>query len=148
MKYFTIAELCNSQTAKKKGIKNIPSEIQEKNLIDLIENVLDPAREKYNKSVFVSSGFRCEALNKSVGGEKSSQHRSGKAADLYTKEGTKGNYELAKIIAGLNNFDQLILENVDKNNYPQWVHVSFNKGKNRHQILKKISGKGYFICTI
>lgn len=45
MKYFTIQELCNSVTAKAKGIDNTPTEEIKKHLTELVENLLDPLRE-------------------------------------------------------------------------------------------------------
>jgi hypothetical protein len=37
-----------------------------------VENILDPLREAYGKPIVVTSGFRCEKLNKIVGGSKTS----------------------------------------------------------------------------
>ena len=89
MKFFTIKELTKSTTAQQKGIKNVPSKEQEQNLIALIENVLDPLREAYGKPIVVTSGYRCPALNKAVGGASNSQHMTGQAADIRTIEDTK-----------------------------------------------------------
>ena len=43
-------------------------------------------------------------------------------------------------------FDQLIWEFGDDNN-PNWVHVSYNKGNNRKEVLKacKIEGKTKYL---
>ena len=138
MKYFSIDELCKSETAKKKGIKNIPNEAQRANLVALIEHVLDPLREMYGKPIMVSSGFRNYETNKAVGGSKSSDHMSGCAADIYTKGGVAENRKLAKMIAEKLCFSQLI----DEKNY-SWVHVSYHpNGENHHEILR-YDGKGY-----
>ena len=132
MKFFTIQELINSDIAKKKGIKNIPSSEQEKNLIALVDNILDPLRLAYGKPIIVTSGFRSEELNKAVGGSKTSQHGAGQAADIRTIEDTKSeNKKLFDLIIKLDlPFDQLI----DEHNF-DWVHVSYSP-KNRKQILK------------
>ena len=132
MKYFTLKELTKSDTAIRKGIKNIPNRQEEQNLIALIDNVLDPLREAYGKPIIVTSGFRCEELNRLVGGSKTSHHRTGQAADIRTVTDTpEENKKLYDLIIKLNlPFDQLI----DEYNF-DWVHVSYAP-KNRKQILK------------
>ena len=130
MKYFTLEELIQSDTAKKKGISNTPNEIQKQNLILLIDNILDPLREAYGKPIKVNSGFRCEALNKAVGGASTSEHRLGMASDITggSKEENKKIFEIAR---DLNlPFRQLI----DERNY-SWVHISYNKNDVKKQVL-------------
>lgn len=82
MKYFTIKELSHSDTAVARGIDNTPTGEAVHNLTELVENVLDPLREKYGKPIRVSSGYRSAVLNRSVNGATSSQHRLGQAADI------------------------------------------------------------------
>jgi uncharacterized protein YcbK (DUF882 family) len=129
-KYFTIAELCNSATAKKRGIDNTPTEDIKKNLNKLIDNILDPLRVAYGKPIRVSSGYRCAALNTAVGGVKKSEHREGRAADLVV--GTKSeNTKLFNLaIAKKLPFRQIILENGG-----QWVHISYNENDIKRQVI-------------
>lgn len=131
MKYFTIKELTKSKTALRYGIDNIPNKQQERNLIKLVENILDPVREKYGKPIIVSSGFRCEKLNRIVGGARTSQHLTGEAADIRSVEDTpEENKKIFNLIKELDlPFDQLINEY----NY-DWIHVSYSN-KNRKQLL-------------
>lgn len=132
MKYFTLRELTKSDTAKRRGITNIPNKEEENNLIALVENILDPLREAYGKPIIVTSGYRCEELNRLVGGSKTSQHRAGMAVDIRTIPDTvEENKKLYDLIISLNlPFDQLINEhNFD------WVHVSYSP-KHRKQTLK------------
>ena len=130
MKHFTIKELSHSDTALAKGIDNFPTAEAISNLIKLVDNVLDPLREKYGKPIRVSSGYRSAILNRSVNGATSSQHRLGEAADITT--GSKDeNRKLFEIIKNEVLFDQLI----DEKNF-SWVHVSFREGRNRKQVLK------------
>lgn len=131
MKFFTIKELTKSDVAKRSKINNIPTKQEEQNLIALVDNILDPLREAYGKPIIVTSGFRCERLNKLVKGSKTSQHRFGQAADIRTIEDTREeNKKLFDLIIELNlPFDQLI----DEYNY-DWVHVSYSS-RNRKQIL-------------
>lgn len=132
MKYFTIKELTKSDVAKRNKINNIPTQQEEANLIALVDNILDPLREAYGKSIIVTSGFRCEELNRLVGGSKTSHHRTGQAADIRTIADTpEENKKLYDLIIELDlPFDQLI----DEYNF-DWVHVSHTP-KNRKQILK------------
>ena len=129
MKYFTIDELCKSNTAKAKGIDNSPSDEIIHNLTSLVDKVLDPLRESYGKAIRVNSGYRCLALNKAVKGSKTSQHMKGLAADITVGSITK-NKELFDLIIKLDlPFDQLI----DEKKF-SWVHVSYSS-KPRKQIL-------------
>ena len=113
-----------------RGIDNTPTGEAVHNLTELVENVLDPLREKYGKPIRVSSGYRSAVLNRSVNGATSSQHRLGQAADI-TVGSKEGNRRLFEIIRKELPFDQLI----DEKDF-SWVHVSFRKGKNRKQVLK------------
>lgn len=129
MKYFTINELCKSSTASAKGIDNTPNPEVIDNLTALVDNILDPLRERYGKPITVNSGYRCPELNKAVGGSKTSQHMKGLAADI-----TVGSPKQNKIIFDLIQelklpFDQLIDEKK-----LSWVHVSYSE-KPRKQVL-------------
>lgn len=129
MKYFTITELSKSSTAAQKGIDNTPNPDVIKNLESLVEHILDPLREKFGKPITVNSGYRCPALNKAVGGSKTSHHMTGLAADI-TGGSVARNRILFSLIQELDlPFDQLI----DEKNY-KWIHVSFSE-KPRKQIL-------------
>ena len=130
MKYFTIKELSHSDTALAKGIDNFPTAEAISNLTKLVDNVLDPLREKYGKPICVSSGYRSAILNRSVNGATSSQHRLGEAADI-TVGSKEENRKLFEIIKSELPFDQLI----DEKDF-SWVHVSFREGRNRKQVLK------------
>jgi hypothetical protein len=126
MKYFTIAELSITNT----GLPNNPDPVSEKNLIYLVENVLDKVRELYGKPIKVNSGYRSNAVNFAKGGAVNSQHLTGEAADL-TGGSKESNKKIFEIIKGLGRFDQLINESDFS-----WVHVSYKKSNNRKQILK------------
>lgn len=127
-KYFTIDELCKSDTAKKKGINNTPTAEIKQKLDVLIDELLDPVREAWGKPIRVNSGYRCAKLNKAVGGVANSQHMKGEAADLNAGSVTL-NKQLFELIRTRYEYDQLI----DEANYA-WVHVSYVR-KNRKQVL-------------
>lgn len=136
MKYFTFFEFEYSATAVEKKIKNYPTVEYEENIRALVENLLDPIRERYGKPIIIGSGFRNPAVNSLVGGVANSQHMTGCAADLQThytdkNERKEGNKRLFKLIQEMGGFDQLINEH----DY-SWVHVSYNpKGPQRGQVL-------------
>lgn len=131
MKHFTIEELCHSDTANARGIDNTPTEEVKENLKALIENVLDPLREAYGKPIYVNSGYRCPALNKAVGGVNTSEHQSGRAADIDTHDYNE-NKKLFELAQELNlPFRQLI----DEANL-SWVHISYNSNDIKRQVLK------------
>ena len=130
MKYFTIAELCRSNTADKFLIDNKCTKEQAANMMALVNNVLDPLREAYGKPIRVNSGFRCEKLNKKAGGSKTSDHLHGMAADI-TAGIPKENKRLFYLIQELGlPFKQLI----DEKGF-SWVHVSYDANNLKRQIL-------------
>lgn len=138
MKYFTIREMKKSDRATKAGIVNEPSIQEVKNMTALIEKVLDPLREAYGRPIIVTSGYRCEQLNKLVGGSASSQHKKGEAADIKTIEDTpEENRKLYDLIIKLKlPFDQLINEHGF-----DWIHVSYGP-RHRRQKLKAVKKNG------
>lgn len=140
MKYFTIAELCKSNTAQAKGIDNTPTAEVEANLKALIENVLDPIREEYVRPLNVNCGYRCPALNKAVGGVATSQHLKGEAADIANSIAIQ-DVVLTMIKRGELNFDQLIIEKPNAQGIGAWLHISYRKSNNRKQVLIFKNGK-------
>lgn len=134
MKYFTIDELCASDTARRKGIDNTPNADARLRMQILIEQLLDPIRAAWGGPITVTSGYRSPELNKKVGGVSNSQHMKGEAADITVGSVGDNKRLFDKIVelqkAGKIAFDQLI----DESKYV-WVHVSYRSGKNRNQIL-------------
>ena len=45
-----------------------------KNVVALVQAILDPVREKLGSAITVNSGYRCELHNARVGGVRNSQH--------------------------------------------------------------------------
>ena len=133
-KHFTLEEFSFSSTAKSRGINNtvplqfIPS------LRNLCEVVLEPLRERVKEPVIISSGYRCPALNRAVGGSNTSQHMKGEACDIYMEDKTKLRKWFAILMDG--DFDQLIFERNRRTGHC-WIHVSckVNAEENRHQVI-------------
>ena len=132
--HFTLEEFSFSSTAKSRGINNtvplqfIPS------LRNLCEKVLEPLRERVKEPVIISSGYRCPALNRAVGGSNTSQHMKGEACDIYMEDKEKLRKWFAILMDG--DFDQLIFERNRRTGHC-WIHVSckVNAEENRHQVI-------------
>ena len=63
----------------------------DKNVFDKMDKefleVLDNLRECVNESLYITSSYRSEEYNESVGGSKNSQHLKGNAVDLFCDNG-------------------------------------------------------------
>ena len=131
MKYFTLSELTYSATARQRGIRNEPDETQRENLRKLVENLLDPIRERWGKPIFVTSGFRSPELNKAVGGVRNSEHLTGCAVDI-TLNSKVDNERLFKMIRKQDDLEWRQLINEGKG---RWIHISYNESDNKNQVL-------------
>ena len=140
--HFTMEELCASETAKAKGISNKPNIQQMINLVYLAAYVLEPLRVAMKEPIKIGSGFRCERLNKAVGGVYNSQHMKGQAADLCIDGDIQKGRKWFNYIKYNLPFDQLIWEHSKSGTY--WVHVSFvhpDFGRNRRQAIDNLLKK-------
>jgi hypothetical protein len=143
-KHLSLAEVTRSETAKRNGISNMPTEEHVKNFKLLAEKIFEPIREHFKVPIHISSGYRSKALNTAIKGSLSSQHCSGEAIDIDMDGSTNGvtNKMVFDYIKDNLNFDQLIYEFGNANN-PDWVHVSYEStGKQRKQVLKAIKQGG------
>ena len=140
-KNFTVAELSKSEAATRQGLDNTPSMTVIDNLQQLVDNILQPIRDKFG-AVVVTSGYRSPAVNKAIGGSTTSDHCKGFAADFEVLG--MDNKELALWIRDNLKFTQLILEFYHKG-VPDsgWVHVSYNKDNLKNEVLTavKVGGK-------
>ena len=142
--HLSLAEVTRSETAKRKGVSNMPIEAHIENFKLLADKVFEPIRNHFGKPIHISSGYRSAALNKAIGGAKSSQHCSGEAIDIDMDGSANGitNKMVFEYIKDNLEFDQLIWEFGTSTN-PDWVHVSYEStGKQRKQILKAVKSNG------
>lgn len=134
-KHFTLEEFINSDVGRKKKINNLPDFEVVEHISELCEKFLEPLRVAYGKPITITSGYRCEKLNKAVGGVSTSAHLRGYAADITSEEGAS---ELFNFITewvkscGVK-FDQIFLE---KKGATKWVHIGYrnNSGWQRGTI--------------
>jgi zinc D-Ala-D-Ala carboxypeptidase len=87
-----------------------------------------------DRPIIVSSGYRCRALNRAVGGARASAHLTGHAVD-FNCFGYGDPLAVCRVIAESDLvFDQLIEEGT-------WIHISFDP-RSRRQVLTRRPG-GY-----
>lgn len=131
--HFTLQELTNSATATKQALDNTPTLKEVERLQILCIFLLEPLRKHTGKPVRITSGFRCKALNKAVGGVADSYHVKGMAADIeVSNEKTAESW--ARFLNTLFYCDQVIYERRGKT---QWLHIGWSYAP-RHQFLKII----------
>jgi hypothetical protein len=142
--HLDLSEVIRSESAKRKGISNMPTPEHIENFKLLAEKVFQPIREHFRCPIHISSGYRSKELNQAVGGSLTSQHCQGEAIDI-DMDGTPNgvtNRMVFDFIKDNLEFDQLIYEFGDKQN-PDWVHVSYeSSGKQRKQILRAVRTNG------
>lgn len=137
MKNFKLSEFFVSSTADKNGIKNEPHIDEkatiERNINSLVDNVLDPIRDKFCAPVIITSGYRCPQVNKLVGGANNSQHMSGCAADFHIKGFT---YLMMRQVF-LNIYDTMEFDQLIYYRSKNIIHVSYVENSNRHEAFLK-----------
>lgn len=129
--HFSMEELTATQQQK---LDNTPSSEVAAILRGTAERMEGVRRLLGDRVITVSSGYRSEAVNRAVGGSKTSDHRTGYAVDF-----TCHRYGDPRRICGALarsdlTFDQMIEEG-------RWVHLSFSP-RARRQVLTKAS-RGY-----
>lgn len=130
--HFTLSEFVRSETATNRHIDNTPSQEVIENLRALCRNVIEPARLAFGAPIYITSGYRCTALNKAVGGKPTSQHLRGEAADLQVKD-VQNLRKLYRLIKDHGVFDQLLYESNKAG--VRWIHVSYKQSGNRQQAI-------------
>lgn len=92
-------------------------------------NICEPVLKLY-PNMFITSGFRYAS-----GSSATSQHPLGLAVDIQFKGASKKDYyTIARALAKVLNYDQLLLEYASTTNNP-WIHISVNIKQRRNQVL-------------
>lgn len=129
---FTLNELIRSNTATKLNIDNTPSDEIIDNLNKLCTDIIQPIRDKYGKPMVITSGYRCKALNKAVGGVKTSQHVLGQAADI--NNGHTQNKALFELIKQMVDNGEITVGQLLWEHGGQCIHVSLPTKKHNNEI--------------
>lgn len=110
------------------------------NLSLLANNVLEPFFKQYPKSM-VTSAFRIQQ-NPIAPNQSPSQHLLGMAADIQITNIKKTDYyDVARWCRVNLPYDQLLLEYKSTGTTLPWIHISFNKTRNRKQVLTFWNGQ-------
>ena len=145
--HISFKEATKSNTALRLNLDNTPNDYQITNMVGLALNIFEPLRKFVGGPIKINSFFRCEQLNRAIGGSSRSQHCEGRAIDLDDTFGHNTNAEMFQYVKDNLNFDQMIWEFGDDNN-PNWVHVSYiSEDENRGRCMKatKVNGKTKYI---
>jgi hypothetical protein len=143
--HLSLAEVIRSETAKRHGISNMPTEEHIANFKLLAENVFEKVRNHFRCPIHISSGYRSKELNACTpGASKTSDHCLGRALDLDQQGHSQGitNKEVFDYIKDNLNFKQLIWEGGTEQE-PDWVHVSYDENNLKKEVLRavKVNGK-------
>ena len=144
-KNLSLSEVTYSQTALRRDIDNSPTEAHIKNLKYVAEKVFQPIRDNFGVPIYISSGYRSQALNEAIGGSSRSFHSHGMALDLDQDGRNKGvsNADVFFYIKECLPFTELIWEFGNENN-PNWVHVAIAPGREdekKIKIAEKVNGR-------
>ena len=135
--HFSLAEFCVSENARRLNLDNTPPPDLIPRL-KVVASQMERVRIRLNNQpIIVSSAYRSPAVNQAAGGEKTSAHLAGWAAD-FTCPGFGTPLQICERLATSSiTFDQLIEEGT-------WIHISFDP-RRRGQILTKQPGGGYAV---
>lgn len=126
--YFTVADLIKSHTARLRQIDNQPNDEVRKELemTACKLNVIGLYAHMMGATIQVTSGYRCEELNKIVGGVKTSLHIQGRAVDFIVSDG-KIKHDLYESLASQEARERLrICELIEHKTY---IHIGFLKSR-------------------
>ena len=138
-KNFTVSEFERSEYATKHHIENkIDTPELYYNLESLVNNILQPIRDKLGMSIVVTSGYRCKQLNDAIGGSKTSQHCDMTAADIHCKDMDK----LWNVIIDMIKSSEIECGQLINEFNLQWLHISLPTRGKVNEVLKATKKNG------
>ena len=130
--HFALKELACTQHRE---FDNIPPPEVVATLRTTAARMEEVRRRLGGRVISVSSGYRCRALNRAVGGSRTSAHLTGHAVD-FNCYGFGEPLEVCRALAGSDlAFDQMIEEG-------SWCHISFDPRLRRQVLTRRASGYG------
>lgn len=132
---FSYREFEYSKKAEEKSICNVIRTFEVRDAVkELTETILQPLRDAWGGPITISSGWRCDELNKEVGGSATSAHKTGYAADIVPNNGDLETFfQFVKkwLVDNKVKFDQCAIESDRRG--AVWVHIGMY-GPNRRQL--------------
>lgn len=132
--HLTLEEVTHSNTATRLGIDNSASKEIIEHLKVLANTIFETIYTFLDGKLVISSGYRCDALNKAVKGAKNSYHTKGMALDIISTNPKIDNKALFEFAKNLPAFSEVIWEYGTKNE-PKWVHVAYDPNKLNKEVL-------------
>ena len=132
--HFSLDELVFSSTAQRLHIDNTP-DVTTIQRLTVLATGLEKIRALLGQPMHIDSGYRCQALNRAVGGVPDSAHIQGYAADFVCPDFGSPLTIARAIAASAIDFDQCIQEG-------SWVHVSFDPRLRRQTLTANFGPNG------
>ena len=140
--HFTLGEMTSTKT----GLNNVPNVEQTNQLRLLCNDILEPLREEISCQyghrdvsgwpeyipLIVTSAYRSSAVNQAVGGEPTSQHLLGQAADIHCSIDIK---DLYSTISCMVSKGQLHIGQCIWYRKSHFVHVSLPCANHKNQFI-------------
>lgn len=123
--FFSLEEFTRSSTAQRLKIDNTPNDDIIRNIQYGVQMVLDPLRRIIRSPIIITSGFRCSALNKAVGGVANSWHTKGNAADIRISDEEEAE-TIFQALKTLPSVDTVLFEHSATT---IWMHVQWDMEK-------------------
>ncbi|PFH11000.1 peptidase M15-like protein [Collimonas sp. PA-H2] len=138
--HFTLQEFTRSDKARSLSIDNTPAPAVIANLRRLAKFTELVRLELGGAAIIISSGYRCQALNRAVGGAGNSAHLDGLACD-FTAPAFGTPMEIGQALEkSYLQFDQLIYERVGG---AVWVHLGIAvEGRTPRRHVLTIDSRG------
>lgn len=143
--HFSVAEFCDSDTARRLGINNdMPLELrgaaqQTAQMLEAVRLHLGSLAGK-TVPIIITSGYRCPALNRAIGSGDKSDHVRASAVDI--KAPAFGSaFEVSKALAQafeVLRLGQLIYEHT-------WTHISIIPPDRHLNKVLTVQGRGYVV---
>ena len=135
---FSPEDFFRSGTAEKMGIINLPeTESEAKIVFDnlmVVADKIQQIRKLLGCPITINSAYRCDKLNKAVGGKGTSQHLKGEAVDFVCPAFGNPAAIFTYLMKNKIEVDQCLMEGT-------WIHLSIKSNNNRNEFAKLINGK-------